>query len=257
MVLCSDFNEYVCKYSAYTPADKLLIEYLGYAFATLWQIPIPLSKFVRIRPAHVVSKPINHNIQIRSFDIPTIGSLRYPESKEIDRTLIASWKARPKQLKRLINKDDLLKIGLFDLWMANEDRNHNNYNLLAASYANGVGLLAIDHEKCFNSGAYRLGVPPYQLSCDESILSSELIPLLFSQNADLAHKVDSLVTDFTAFTMNCKKQLQSILLRRPQEWSIRQEEIQDYINNHIFVSSWCEETKHNFRQYISAGFVNK
>ena len=254
VVLCDDLNEYVCKYSIGTPAKKLLIEYLGHAFASLWGISVPEGKFVKIASEHVPDEILSNSTQRRYFDIPTIGSLNYPESKEIDRTLVASWKAKKSQLKKVQNKEDLLKIGLFDLWLANEDRNHNNFNLLVNSADGGVKIVAIDHEKCFNSGIINNDRPPYQINGDESILTSDLVPLFFVQNAKLAEHINNILVEFPTYVDICQRELPQILQQLPIEWGINQDEIREFLNNHIFVQSWREETEENFRQLISDSF---
>jgi hypothetical protein len=255
VVLCDDLNEYVCKYSINTPARRLLIEYLGFCFAKIWDIPIPEGKFVNISSDHVPQEFLSNTFQRRYFETTTIGSLNYPESKEIDKTFIASWKSKPAQLRKILNKEDLLKIGLFDLWLSNEDRNHNNFNLLINSVTGGTKLMAIDHEKCFNTGIIDPVHPPYQISEDESLLTSDLIPLFFRQGIELDGIRDGILQEFPNWVDECRNQLAQILQPLPGNWGINNEEIQNFLNSHIFVPDWRNETEQNFRQYIASNFV--
>ena len=56
-----------------------------------------------------------------------LGVLYDNEYREIDAFMGCM---ATKQKRRFANKNDVLKIALFDYWISNEDRNHNNYNLM-------------------------------------------------------------------------------------------------------------------------------
>lgn len=257
VVLADDMNEYVCKYIGRTPAKKLLIEYLCSAFASIWGISVPEPAFVKILAEHVPGEMLSNSFHAQYFEIPTIGSLNYPESKEIDKSVIASWRSKPSQIKWITNKEDFLQIGLFDLWLANEDRNHNNFNLLLNPIIGGIEVMAIDHEKCFNSGIIDPVRPPYQLTVDESILSSDIVPLLFRQGDELDRLKDVILGEFPGWVEACQNQLVEIIQLIPLEWGINREEIEEFLNSNIFAPLWRDETEHNFRQYITDSFVNR
>ena len=255
VVLAEDYYEYVCKYSNNTPSNLLLIEYLGYAFANIWGIPIPPGRFVNILDEHVPNEILSARIQRTAFHKPTIGSQVIEASKEIDKTVIVSWKAKKAQLKKLINKEDFLKIGLFDLWLTNEDRNHNNSNLLVTAVDSGMKIVAIDHEKCFNSGSINPAQAPYQLTQDESILATEITPLLFEQGAGFDTIKNNLIAEFPVWVAQCQSQMVQILEPIPASWGINRESLEEYLNSHIFVPNWRTETEQSFRQYIDSSFV--
>ena len=253
VVMVDGLEEYVCKYSANTPANKLLIEYLGYSFACLWDIPVPDAAFVRVLPEHV-PKNLPNYLQPRSFDIPTFGSRYHPGSKEIDQSVISSWLSKPSQLKRIKNKTDLLKTGLFDIWLSNEDRVHNNTNLLVAAIPDGMKIMAIDHEKCFNSGVLDVAYPMYQINSDDSILSFDLVPLLFKQGAEFERIKSDLLNEFPSLVSQCQNRLAQILQLIPPEWRIDTDETERYLNSNIFALDWLKETNENFTQFVAESF---
>jgi hypothetical protein len=220
VVMVEGFDEYVCKYSANTPAKKLLIEYLGFSFAQIWGIPIPDAAFVNISQDHIPDAKLASFLNRRSFEIPTFGSRYRAGSKEIDQTVISSWLSKPSQLKKIKNKEDLLKIGLFDIWLANEDRCHNNSNLMVASEPDGMKLIAIDHEKCFNSGVIDPAYTIYQINAYDSILNFDLVPLFYKQNSELERITEELLNEFPVFVANCQARLAPILQLIPAEWRI-------------------------------------
>ena len=127
-VLCDDFNEYVCKHSHRTPADILFLEYLAASFGQLWKLKIPEFAFVQIQAEHIPADLTGNSVQPRSFLIPSFGSRNYEFAKEIDASFL-SLEDSSKELRKIKNKVDILRIGLFDRWIANEDRHIHNYNL--------------------------------------------------------------------------------------------------------------------------------
>jgi hypothetical protein len=52
----------------------------------------------------------------------------------------------PNERKNLRNSMDLFWIAVFDIWIANEDRNANNYNLLMVEANEDFSIIPIDHE---------------------------------------------------------------------------------------------------------------
>lgn len=53
------------------------------------------------------------------------------------------------QFKKLYHSQDLIKIGVFDLWVGNKDRKPENPNFLMSSMSNKIGFYAIDHTAAF------------------------------------------------------------------------------------------------------------
>jgi hypothetical protein len=55
---------------------------------------------------------------------------------------------------KFLNPEQFLKIALFDLWVAHDDRNATNYNLLALTIDEGYYFYSIDHYHCFGGESY-------------------------------------------------------------------------------------------------------
>jgi hypothetical protein len=72
-------------------------------------------------------------------------------------------------------KESFLKIGLFDIWMSNEDRHYENFNLLYN--LKEKRYVPIDHAMCFNSG--NLDKAPSLIGNNESILTSPFVNRFF------------------------------------------------------------------------------
>ncbi len=79
-------------------------------------------------------------------------------SKEVEpATIITGIQAieSKRDFKQLLNAEDLIRIGLFDLWVANVDRaKEDNYNLLLRGTPEGNELLAFDHGFAFGGQAH-------------------------------------------------------------------------------------------------------
>lgn len=250
LVMAEDYADYVCKYSIGTPANKLLIEYLGYRFAELWEISMPEVAFIQILPEHIPDWIVQEGIQRLYFQGLVFGSKYLEHSTEINKVAISSWQTKTSQLKRIRNKEDLLKIGLFDIWLSNEDRVDNNSNLLITSTDQGQELMAIDHEKCLNSG---LGPehPTYQLNENDSILCTDLVSVLIPKKSDLEAYSASLLEEFPIFVERCSEQLAQILMDIPEEWRINRINVEGYLRDNILTETWLAETTSNFKGFLN------
>lgn len=120
MVMCSDVNIYVCKYMrSSATAFKLACEFIGANLAMAWQLRTPEIAIVNIKPSHWEGMNITH-----SFSAPSIGFSWMDGVVDITPSTYSKVPATAE----IVNQ--LMKIALFDFWVANEDRNANNANLM-------------------------------------------------------------------------------------------------------------------------------
>lgn len=121
LVVCSDLNTYVCKYMrSSTSAYKLACEFIGARMARAWQLTTPDIALVKIQPAHWGGLSLSH-----SLSAPAIGSRWLDSVVDITPSTYAEVVANIETLTHL------MRIALFDFWIANEDRNANNANLIS------------------------------------------------------------------------------------------------------------------------------
>src|SRR5690606_8064586 len=141
--------------------------YIASCFLPLWNINTPPISFITVAEEHIPDSDRNI-LQPRFFKKHCFGSQYLQHAKEMDHTF-TTLKGSPYDLRKIANKSDFLKIGLFDIWMCNEDRNHNNFNLLIYPEPDGKSrFYAIDHTACFNTGNLHREIAP--LTQDDSIL---------------------------------------------------------------------------------------
>lgn len=142
LVICSDMNAYICKYVRSSGAAfKLACELIGSRMAVAWQLDTPDIAFVRIKSAHWAGRFLQH-----SLSAPSLGSKQLESVVDVTPSTYGDVKATTAILRQL------LKIALFDFWIANEDRNVNNANLL---YDVGRGrLVSIDYGCILNTATF-------------------------------------------------------------------------------------------------------
>lgn len=241
-IYCSDFKHYVGKFGR---THDLLNEIIAAEFAKLWGIRVPDFAYIRLLPEHVPSG-LNKN----HFNRLGFGSEYLEHAQELSKILL-TWKANSYEIGRIVNREDLLRIGLFDLWMANEDRNHNNANLLIQPTVEGFHLVAIDHVNIFNTNMLDKGLNV--LTMEESILYSDYITLLFKKEK-LQERIIAIEKEFPGYVALCQKSLGKLLETIPSEWGI-DIALQQRQMEQIFKLEWTKEVIQSFKLYIARNFA--
>ena len=232
LVLCSDKVEYICKYARSNGAAfKLVSELIGSQLALLWGLKTPSAAFVNIRPSHWIKAG---NTGILAF-----GSRRLDKVIDVNNTTIGSIKSSENILF------DILDIALFDLWVANEDRNANNANLM---YDINLGaIISIDYGCIFNTAMY--DYPMSQLTSTDTILASDLF---YGIQKD--YPVDKVATkvmrNYNQNIARCQQFINKIVMELPSQWNISTDAVQSKVAQ-LFDSKWCDSVLNNFKEYLS------
>lgn len=209
-VLCNDLNYYICKYHTSTGfSSQLFNEYIAARFLQIWQLPVPEFVFVNTKPEHLklTQYPFHY------FEKPCFGSKFLGEHKEVDKFFIETPLILKAEKSAIIG---FLIIGLFDIWLCNDDRHYENFNLLYNITAKQ--FVPIDHAACFNGN--NLGKPPYLISSNESILSSPFLFRFFDRNLhrNFNQLLLELKQDFKTKVNLCHEKLHNILSDVPLAW---------------------------------------
>ncbi len=239
--MCDDINYYACKYGK--PND-LFNEYLGASFCKIWEIPVPDFSFVNVEQEYVPS-----GIPKANFAYPCFGSFYLEHAMDVN-DFLHTWEGNYYEIDKIFNKVDLLKIGLFDLWLSNEDRNHNNANLLINPTIDGYQLVAIDHVTIFNTSTLNHGL--VQLSENESILNTKLCNILIKRGAKLNQTLLELEENFYLCVKECSKKFAKILNEVPNEWNIDIVEREKLIRKNLFDDTWTNQTVSHFRTILES-----
>ncbi|WP_123868194.1 HipA family kinase [Flavobacterium hercynium] len=248
LVTCSDMSDWVCKHGRLYPS-VLFSEVIGSTFAELWDLKTPKISFVNVHTDHLPNEYLNI-VQPAFFNKPCFGSLFIEESQVLDKTLLPSFKNQTFRSK-IVNKEDLLKIALFDIWLGNEDRHHANSNLLLdQTLPNKYYFNVFDHGAIFNSNTLIHGLQ--LISDNESIICSDFAQILFRKGKTLTKIVDNVVKDFYLCTLECEAQLSTILVDIPAEWRLDLPSLEVLIRNNLFTANWKSDCENHFRALIQA-----
>lgn len=113
----------------------------------------------------------------------------------------------------------LARIALFDFWIANEDRNANNANLMY-DVAEGH-FVSIDYGCIFNTATF--DYPLSQLTSTDTILWSDLFEHL-KQNQEKSSicLLEQLKDEYDSYIKQCSCLKSEIIDEIPQEWNVPQ-----------------------------------
>lgn len=238
LVVCSDKEAYICKYMpSSNSAFKLICELAGAMMAKVWGIESPDTAFVRIEAAHWAGIHSPHNLTA-----PAWGYKRLDNVVDITPTTcnIVS--------KTQVMLVQLLKIALFDFWIANEDRTYNNANLLYDIASEK--LVSIDYGGIFNTSTFEY--PLSQLTMTDTILYADLFRhLTKSENKDKVMKLaKGLKDDYDTCIKNSNLEIGQILDTIPNEWNVPRTIVEQKLKQ-LVDSEWTESVWLNFLECLN------
>lgn len=233
LVMCSDMNYYICKYvHTSASAQKLACELIGVKMANAWQLDAPKASLVRIKSEHWPSHFIRPKI---------ITSLL--GSRFLENVIDVSPSTFDKVAQTSTVFVQLLKIALFDFWIANEDRNANNANLLYD--ISGSCLIPIDFGCILNTADF--DSPLMQLTFTDTILWSPLFKYIIKGISQKRIKKDTaeLREKYYGYIHESSLQMDSIIEDLPHEWNVSTDVIKNKLCQ-LFHPNWTEAVWNNF-----------
>jgi hypothetical protein len=252
LVHCSNYKDYVCKHDA--SKRRLFNELLCANLLKIWKIPFPSWAIVTVKDEHIGATVRNQHVQASNFKTPCFGTEYLQHAQELTRLLPLMLQTNSLR-KKLVNPIDFLKIGLFDLWLGNDDRNLNNFNLLLHPRSGGFEFIPIDHSDIFNTNSLHHGLN--QLTETDSILLAGFTSDLVSLNRDARRAVlDRLVKMFYICVYECAQQLDNFILQTPGEWDLPLAELVDQLKQSgLTEKKWLDETTNTFKRYIQLAYA--
>ena len=238
LVVCSDRESYVCKYMRSSSASyKLVCELIGSCMAVAWNIVTPRVCLVKIKAEHWPN-----SIKGYRGSAPSLGTAWLENVVDITPS---TCNEIPKSTCLL---EQLLKIALFDFWIANEDRNANNANLMYDLQKDQI--VSIDYGCIFNTATF--DYPLSQLTMTDTILWSDLFKHLTKDVARLEtdRLVKNLKNDYSALLERSKAQMQTIMDVLPEEWLVPPSAVKEKMNQ-LFVSEWTDGVWENFTDCLA------
>lgn len=237
LVTCSDMNAYICKYMrSSSAAYKLVSELVGALFAKAWKIASPPCAFVQIKTEHwaAIQTP-------RNLSAPCWGYQELKGSMDITPTTYSKIELRKEPLLQL------LKIALFDFWIANEDRTCNNANLLYDVI--NQQLISIDYGGILNTSILTSSLS--QLSPTDTILYADIFHHLkkCSTNRQIEKEAARLKDYYYTCVTKSHKCVDYILQVIPEEWNVRTSFVESKLHQ-LFDQEWLNEVWFNFKDCL-------
>ncbi|MBY0476906.1 MAG: hypothetical protein K2Q24_04615 [Chitinophagaceae bacterium] len=244
-VLANNFESYICKYNRIsTVAYRLYKEWIIAKFAVFYEIATPQIELLQVRKEDITSElgiPAGH------FNVPCFASKLLDGSTEIDKHNVLQL-TKASNVKQL--RFDLLKLAFFDIWVANEDRNHNNYNLLMNVYDGKYNFYAIDHAACFNHGELREDKLT-ALTFEETLIYSELGHELFkSRWLRTVFDAKKFRDSCYLYRQACMQNMDIILSSIPEQWNIDTVSEKVKLEQSLLSEEWFQEAWITFITYL-------
>lgn len=243
LVECNDLNSYVCKHNrGQLPAKKLFAEWMSHALLAGMGITLAPKQLVQLKEEHI--EP-SGNCQPAFFrNTPLFATQFLDEALEWSQFNL-------KDTKLIVNKEDILRIAFFDLWLANEDRNWNNFNLLTHPIEKGWEIIPIDHGACFNSLMFVEGRELVQLSENESLIDTDEFRILGKPMLKSMKDANDFVESLYLCIPDLEKIYDEQVLAIPPEWKIPKS-YSDALRKNLFHKDWLSETKSHFLSFIKS-----
>ena len=241
VIMAEDLEDYACKYDH---TNKLINEFIAHQFLQQWNLRVFPAAFINIKREHVPNEHLQGRLRLIDFDKPTFGS-RYNNDAFDASNILMGLKNDNYVLSKFSERFDLLKIALFDLWLANDDRNHNNYNLMIVENE----FVPIDHSNIFDGG--RLGGQLAQLTEDDSLLNSDLALTFLNHKARVEAEGKKLIQTFLTFVHKCDEILPKVVEDIPDEWCSDKNWLLENIRSSVIDNKeWLKQTISSFSQLI-------
>lgn len=237
LVLCSDKNAYICKYMRSSgSAYKLACELIGSVMALAWKINTPIPAFVKIKQQHWTRQLAQRYNSVLAF-----GTRRQENIVDITPT---TFSAVPVS-KRLIK--ELLEIALFDCWIANEDRNINNANLMYD--IERMLFVSIDYGCILNTATFEC--PLSQLTSTDTILYSDLFHHLIkgTEGHEVLTLAESLEQNYHYDIKQCQAQFVVIVSNLPSEWNVPSFLLEEKLEQ-LVEKQWVDAVWDNFMSLL-------
>lgn len=233
LVVCSNMEAYICKYMrSGSSAYKLACELAGAIMAHSWNLNTPDIAFVHVRKEHWTGS-FSQYISSK----PLIGFKR--EFGVVDINPGTFLEVVPS----LSVVEQLMDIALFDFWIANEDRNYNNSNLMYK--VSKQKLVSIDYGCIFNTATF--DYPMSQLTSTDTILYSDLFShiIVDKSKQQVNDIVEKLNYELHEKINRCENSIQLILKALPSEWLVPLPLVESKLLQ-LFETRWINNVWNNF-----------
>lgn len=225
LVLTSDLEEYFSK----TPRDQtpeldIIREFLCSYLLQCWDIKTPEIAALKVDSC-IIKIPLSSNHKSNYFSRHSFGSKILDHVVVLDAIMSIDTKH---DYNKFENPADILKIGLFDIWIENDDRKPTNTNILVKNDGNGFNFYAIDHSFTFSSMKFTDLNPVQDLgvSYNDSILYPDFTHSVYKFLIRNRKKLlDELKDYFIDSVSNCQNNFNYITDNIPKDLGLSAQDI--------------------------------
>ncbi len=243
LVLCEDFEHYVCKHNhGRRPAYALFCEWLA------WQLLNELG--VQTAPYCGVSVLEEHILPRTECQPAFFKSTTCFATLQLSDTIeVTHFPLDKKDLRRIRNGTDLLKIAFLDLLLANDDRHQSNYNLLLKSTEAGYFIVPIDHENMLNGRSFSVDRQLFSEDYFSTLMASDFFRAVLSGKVKNIAEVEQLFQEYYLCVKAFIEQLHEKVALLPTDWHIPMNYIH-CLRDNLVHPNWIHETKTNYLSFI-------
>lgn len=218
LVIADDFRKYIIKSTrGQEPSYNIINEFLCGYLLKLWSIPVPEFAAITLNPELLKGRNFSDFHKAHFYQNITFGSRCLDMVVEM-----GPQRVRNKyDLKKFKNPNDLLKIGLFDIWIENTDRKPTNNNVLFSITGNQLTINAIDHAFTFDSMSYsdlntEYIVNTYNDNILETDMANDILHFL-KKDPGWHNWISQFGDKYYLCIENCKQNFDSIVKYIPDE----------------------------------------
>jgi hypothetical protein len=182
-VLGDDGKIYIVKTRKHIgPDTEILSEFICNFLCNHWGINTPVCSFIKVPDTLIKeAKFLSNRHKVGLYEnYVCFGSQFMDNAIDIENNDLTFTKNNQVHFNDM---NQILKIGLFDLWIVNIDRKPTNLNLMKTIGPNGkFDFVAIDHAYAFDTLLYDQLSPHSELSYNESLLFMDVVRQIVKSN---------------------------------------------------------------------------
>lgn len=245
-VITEDYETYLAKNSkSKNPACDIINELLANRFLKLWNLKTPEMAILDLSPDLLLPDYSKDNHRPLFYHKPLFGS-KWQENA-IDSNNFFNLKSKF-DYRNFNDLMDVFKIGLFDIWVENDDRKPTNHNLLFVENKDQkFDIVPIDHCYIFSTMNYQnLSADDFCPIANENLLVTDLATSLKSLKQQ-NRKWDAEDKEyFYLCTSECEKYFDDIIRCIPEEWNFTEEDARSV--RHLLFNR--DRNKKVFKDYL-------
>lgn len=245
-VITEDYEMYLAKNSkSLQPATDIINELLAHYFLKIWGLHTPDAAILDFPKEMLQPHYSKHHHKPQFYDRPLFGS-KWIEGA-LDTAKYFGIKSKF-DLRNLENPQDIFKIGLFDIWVENDDRKPTNLNLMLHENKNGkLDFIPIDHCFIFSTMKYQDIKPEHFCPvANENLLVTDLAKSLKKYKHENRNWDKDDKDYFYLCISECEKYFDDIIRYIPEQWGFTDEDASS-LKNFLFSE---ERNKAVFIDYL-------